>query len=518
MRVLRSTVIPLACLAVLIAVAIYGLSRLFSTGLYLWAFATLLGLAVLTAWLPRPRRHDRSALLCVGEILVLLLVALGFISALASRAYRTGWVPFFSPELPQASTAAAGRIGSGGAGRRPATQTGGNIFVGAPGSPSLTRLIQTGIDDFYSSVLPLDATAGEQAVLIAGFGLLALVARLVLIWRQCAPLLAVLAVVPLTADWQEGVGAPLWAVLAVLGAVAILLWAPHAHRLALPLPAVVAVAVIAASTTASPSLVQGSADQLDLFGSGGSLFSSSSINPLVDLKRGLTRNSSTVAFTYESTGRLRFRLATLTNMNGSTWSFDQSLGQQAHLYSPQSQSSGTTSGSTASAGQSPWQRMVTYDYPSSVRGAYPRQSPFERAVQGLAILDKADEDAGTSSANAGWRQTADTDARTTEKSERENLTRTLAASARVSIADLSTRFLPLAGSPQSVRAIGEQWDWNRDRVVYNSTDSTTSSMRYHAAFTVHLPAISSVRSLPQGRRWNRWLSCTARIGSDAPRF
>lgn len=514
--VLRSVVVPLACLAVFFVLSALSLDRLFSGGLWMGAFATLMAIAVLSAWLPRPSRHDRSALLCVAEICVILIAGVIFVAILAQNYYRSGWVPFFSPDPPRSPAAGVGPAGaargagaaSGGAGAR-----GGNLVVGAAGSPSLTRLFQTGIDDFSASVLPVQADAGQQAVLIAGAAVLAVIVRLVLIARGAAPFLAVVPLLCLDAEWQVGGRvAAVWQIVLILAAVVLLLWVRHAHRLALPLPALVAVAVVASATGAGPVLSQGSASRLDL-GGAGSLFSSSAINPMVDLKRGLTRNSSAVAFTYTSSKPMRFRLATLTDLTGSVWSFDQSLGSQARLYSPRQNGS-----RTASRGTDGWEQMMTADYPSSTQEAYPRRSPFERTVQGLALLDAADTSAQASSgsslsasssgessqqasqqAQSPWIVTTDAAQRSQEQAERTRLSSELSYSTQVRIADLSTRFLPLAGMPQKISGVSSKWSWSRDRVAYNSDTTTDSRLRYSEK-SQYLPAVSSQGQLGDSGR------------------
>lgn len=490
-RLLRSVVVPLLCVAVLTGLAALSLVRLFSGGLWAGAFVTLMAIAVISAWLPRPARHDRSALPCVAEVCVILIAGVVFVTVLAQNYYRSGWVPFFSADLPQ-SPAGAGPAGAArGTGATAAGPAGGgNIVVGAPGSPSLTRLFQTGIDDFYSSVLPVEAGAGEQAVLITASTVLAVIVRLVLIARGAAPFLAVIPLLCMDAEWQVGGRiADAWQIILLLAAVVVLLWVRHAHRLALPLPALVAVAVIASATGAAPSLSQGSPTRLDL-GGDGSLFSSSAINPMVDLKRGLTRNSSAVAFTYTSSRPVRFRLATLTDLTGSVWSFDESLGSQARLYSPARQTDGRR---TASSGADGWERMMTADYPSSTQDAYPRRSPFERTMQGLAMLDAADGSMPTGSQDP-WTVTADAAQRSQEKAERTRLSSQLSYTTSVRIADLSTRFLPLAGMPQRVSGVSSRWSWSRDRVAYNSDTTTDSRLRYSQR-SQYLPAVSTQSQL-----------------------
>lgn len=54
---------------------------------------------------------------------------------------------------------------------------------------------------------------------------------------------------------------------------------------------------------------------------------------MVNLTRSLQLNSPTVAFTYQASGPMRFRLATLSDFSTGTWSFDQTLSEGTGLYS-----------------------------------------------------------------------------------------------------------------------------------------------------------------------------------------
>ncbi len=527
-RLVRSVVLPLIGLAGLLGLSGVYLFRLFAGGLWLGAFVTLMAVAVLTAWLPRPGRRALCVLAVVGQILLLALITVCFLEAVAQSSYHSGFVPLL-PSGP--SGGAADPAGAAG----PRLQTGASSSAGGPvvASPSMIGLLRSGAEDFSVAVLPVEADAGQQALLIVACAAVALVVRLLLIWHGLAPFIALVPLACMDIDWQvSGTTVAAWALVMLVACVVLLVWAPHMHRLPLPLPALVSLAVVVSSVTAAPALSQGSPARFDFAAGGGSLFSSSAINPLVDLKRGLTRNSSAVAFTYTSQRPLRFRLATLTDLSGAVWSFDQSLGTQAGLYSPSQSagkqpSDGSSGRSGSSASTNNWEQLLTADYPSSAQSPYPRLSPYERTVRGLRLLDAADADAqkdasssaqndgdqengsstssgagasssaqtgGSSGAHSPWVVTADAATRARQKAERDSLSSALSSRTSVRIADLSTRFLPLAGSPQKVTGLKARWTWSRDRVVYNTESSTDSSMRYSQR-SLYIPAVSAESQL-----------------------
>lgn len=485
-RVVQTTILPLLCLAILLTLAVLCASRLFGTSLWTLALTVLMGLAILLAWLPRARSGRARVLICGGEVILLIALTLAFIFITADIQYGRTWVPFTAQPVSGRVRPQAGAL----------SPQGGNIFVGPPGSPSIGGLFATGFADFSASVLPLQASAGEQAILIAATGLLAILFRLILLCRRAAPLFAILPLGFLTMEWQfSGTPENLLTLFLTVGAIVLLFWAPDAHRLALLLPALTAIAVTIASVFAGTPLSQGSPDQLSITGNGGSLFSSSAINPLVDLKRGLTRNSTAIAFTYTSRRPVRFRLATLDNLSGSVWSFDQALGQQANLFSPTQNRSGQP--------RSRQQVSMFDDYPTSARTPFPRLSPFERTLSGLELLDESDMQEEESNAQNTtrsavrqrvWRVTATEQQRSREQALRRSVSSQLPFHTSIHIADLSTRFLPLAGLPQTVGKIGGSWNWNRDRTVFNVRQATTSRLSYTAQ-SLYLPAISSLSQI-----------------------
>lgn len=271
----------------------------------------------------------------------------------------------------------------------------------------------------------------------------------------------------------EGTGipgpVPLHAVNGGTGAVAA-----AARRMSVPLAAAIATAAL---TLAGTPAALNAARRVDLSTAGTGtpgLLSSSSVDPLVDLRRTIASGSTQTALTYQANRPLYLRMATLSDFNGDVWSFERSLTDDAALFgssaaphgndgadaadSAAGDASGDSSGSaTAQTG------TLKPDLSVNPMSLYAR---LFAGSERLPVSWWATVNFPFSQSDLGWvdRYWDSFDA--------------MIVSATVTVGSLSSRFLPVAGIPLDVRTDGDGWATHTDGTVYNRDATTAAGMTY----------------------------------------
>lgn len=313
------------------------------------------------------------------------------------------------------------------------------------------RCIRRGFTSLNRQLPPLDVTAYGDLFLLGLLIPALLLLRLLLTGRRAVPLLAVLPVVALAADYSLVGHVAGWPSLAALAlAVPASLWAvrPAAARPPLAaLAALVAAAVTLGATPAATSL----AYRVPLsLGDGGGLLSTNTISPLVDLRRTLDSPSGSIVLTYRAARRMPLRLSTLSDFDGDTWRFDDALARDGGFYG-----AGIRLGVDADEAPDRQERTVV--------------SPLV-LYRLLASDSVAGQDGGTGQDGAA--PSASTDAADAA------LFAGLDDSADVVIETLRSRFLPVPSGTVRVEQAGPDWLTYSDGTVYNRTGSTSQRLTY----------------------------------------
>lgn len=504
-RIVREIAVPLLASAGLIALTALPLHDLFGSGPWIPEMCTLAGLAILLSGVPRAigvfrpsrptRRQRRRTYFLTALAGTILLVLACLVCCLILRSLAFPGVRDTPRTAPGPGTGIGAASGTGVPNGPSDNATGRSARTpSGPGRlPSLWDMVSRGAESLLSLIPPVQTLPHEQAFLVVLSAGVSLLAFLLLLFLPAGGFaLTLLPAVALAASSQiTGTQTPVWQ-LALLTACAIaLLWWTGAPSLRPLLPGILAIATCLASAFATPAVTLRTARN-GLFGlSASSSFSDSGINPMVNLTRSLQLNSPTVAFTYQASGPMRFRLATLSDFSTGTWSFDQTLSAGTGLYSG-SRRRGTDS--------------TVMGYTTSARRPYPRQTALQRAIDGTRLLDRSD--AQRRSGRGLWTDTqpgADARQRTAELLWRSQsgLTR----SAQVRIASLQSRFLPVLGLPSRVDGIDASWQWTGDQVAFSTQSSALSSRVAYRVTGQYVPAVGAPSGLDR-------LDASVRLASD----
>ncbi|KFI88462.1 transglutaminase [Bifidobacterium reuteri DSM 23975] len=338
---------------------------------------------------------------------------------------------------------------------------------------------ETGFDELNLQLPPLNVSERSDLFLTVLIAAIAMVIRVILVWRASIPVMAVLPVVALAADYAlAGHTAPLWAIGLVVGAFPCALWAAFpqqmhggagfavpsgartqmggAHqpgrvaasrRFAMPAVALDASPLLAAALAVAVTLpLTGPAYELAYrvplsIGEGGGMFTSNTVSPMIDLKRNITAGSSATVLTYQAYKRLYLRLTSLDDFNGDTWGYDQDFALDAGLY-----------GSGIQLGRDSDNELT-------------RRQRFSFSPL-AAYMDVY-----------GYRgyNVATTSSDTMER---------FMVNANIRIGAFKSRFLPVPSGVTYVEGAGGDWLQYQDGTIYNRENGTSTDTRYMAYGTV----------------------------------
>ncbi|WP_158214106.1 transglutaminaseTgpA domain-containing protein [Bifidobacterium vansinderenii] len=433
----------------LLAIAVWQSSALFESGWWTWfAYAALLIVGLESAI---PAKHRRTVVLR-GAIVGMLAALAGVVLAvLRVRQY----------DLQSAAQAASASASES----LPATEKTGLTHI--------LHALKSGATEIYEQYVPAVVGGYADALLIVAVAAIAIVLRLLLAAR---PLCTVCAVLPIVITavayaWAgQELALPWIAICLALGG--ILLWATHDHRTRMrpPAPIIASVLVAAIAVGFTPMAVT-AAQRVDIsLGDGGGVFSNGTINPIIDLKRGVNQTGATTVFTYTAGKRLYFRLATLDDFNGDTWSFSQRLSDRGGFYS------GQTGGQTSSeAGSNSYSTYSTNGGSGSFGGGfqYSSYSPYNRFGYDTPLDQYLDILGGT---ETGGLDGADWE-----------------VNAKVTIDTLNSRFLPVPSGSVDTNQVTSSGVWRRggDSAFYSTSEATTPGMTYTATGTYISPIQSA---------------------------
>lgn len=450
-------------LAAYVALTIMGAAGLAdANGWWPWAAGLMLAAVIVESSIPS-RTPLRGALRVVGMAVLLAVAGL---------------------------TAAGIRIDAGSmldaAGTVPGPSAGG----GTPGVWDVIRLLPdmaaatvqgaatVGFESLRRQLPPLTVNPAGDASLIIVCALAAIAIRCLLYWRVGVPLLALLPLTALAADYSlVGHAAAWWQVLLL---VVALLLALLTVRGSIGVSPPTCAAVVAAVTTLAMALTPATlslAYNVPLsIGESTGLFTSNTVNPMVDLRRTLQSRSRAVVLTYESGTPLTLRMATLGDFDGDTWSYEEQFAKDGSLYGSGIQlghdSSNTLSDEERTAGMmTPLSLYLTIDSMTSSGVIYNGGMRFSTTDSGVT-LQRFGHDVS------------------------------------VTIDRLNSRFLPMPGIVLgSVTAYGwgipSGWLLYSDGTVYNRTSAASSGMRY-GAIGVYLDPIGSADGFSQIDAVDAW--------------
>ena len=190
-----------------------------------------------------------------------------------------------------------------------------------------------GFESLRRQLPPLTVNPAGDAFLIIVCALAAIAIRCLLYWRVGVPLLALLPLTALAADYSlVGHAAAWWQVLLLVVAFLLALLTVRGSIGVSP-PTCAAVAAVTALAMALTPATLSLAYNVPLsIGESTGLFTSNTVNPMVDLRRTLQSRSHAVALTYESGTPLTLRMATLGDFDGDTWSYEEQFAKDGSLY------------------------------------------------------------------------------------------------------------------------------------------------------------------------------------------
>lgn len=450
-------------LAAYVALTIMGAARLAdANGWWPWAAGLMLAAVIAESSIPS-RTPLRGALRVVGMAVLLAVAGL---------------------------TSAGMRIDVGSvldaAGTVPGSSTGGET----PGVWDVIRLVPdmaastvqgaatVGFESLRRQLPPLTVNPAGDAFLIIVCALAAIAIRCLLYWRVGVPLLALLPLTALAADYSlVGHAAAWWQVLLLVVALLLaLLTVRGSIGVSPPTCAAVVAAVTALAMALTPATLSLAYNVPLSIGESTGLFTSNTVNPMVDLRRTLQSRSQAVVLTYESGTPLTLRMATLGDFDGDTWSYEEQFAKDGSLYG-----SGIQLGHDSSNTLSDEERTTGMMTPL----------PLYLVIDSLTGNGTIHNDGtGFSVAYSG------------------SVLQRLGHDARVTIDRLNSRFLPMPGIVLgSVTAYGwgipSGWLLYSDGTVYNRTSAASSGTRYYA-IGVYLDPIVSADGFSQIDAVDAW--------------
>lgn len=313
-----------------------------------------------------------------------------------------------------------------------------------------------GFESLRRQLPPLTVNPAGDAFLIIVCALAAITIRCLLYWRVGVPLLALLPLTALAADYSlVGHAAAWWQVLLLVVAFVLSLLTARG-TIGVP-PAVCASAVAAVTALAmalTPATLSLAYNVPLSIGESTGLFTSNTVNPMVDLRRTLQSRSRAVVLTYESGTPLTLRMATLGDFDGDTWSYEEQFAKDGSLYG-----SGIQLGHDSSNTLSDEERTAGMMTPLSL---YLIVSYLTRGGETHGLLGDG-----------------------TPYSEFAFSPQHFVNYATITIDRLNSRFLPMPGiiNPNSLQfgsSIHTGWLCYSDGTVYNRTTVAAQGTRYYA--------------------------------------
>lgn len=217
---------------------------------------------------------------------------------------------------------------------------------GTPGMWDVIRLVPdmaaatvqgaatVGFESLRRQLPPLTVNPAGDACLIIICAMVAIAIRCLLYWRVGVPLLALLPLAALAADYSLVGHAAAWrqVLLLVVAFVLSLLTVRGTIGVSPPTCAAALAAVTALAMALTPATLSLAYNVPLSIGESTGLFTSNTVNPMVDLRRTLQSRSHAVALTYESGTPLTLRMATLGDFDGDTWSYEEQFAKDGSLY------------------------------------------------------------------------------------------------------------------------------------------------------------------------------------------
>ena len=335
-----------------------------------------------------------------------------------------------------------------------------------------------GFESLRRQLPPLTVNPAGDAFLIIVCALAAIAIRCLLYWRVGVPLLALLPLTALAADYSlVGHTAAWWQVLLLVVAFVLsLLTVCGTIGVSPPTCAAALAAVTALAMALTPATLSLAYNVPLSIGESTGLFTSNTVNPMVDLRRTLQSRSRAVVLTYESGTPLTLRMATLGDFDGDTWSYEEQFAKDGSLYGSGIQlghdSSNTLSDEERTAGMmTPLSLYLVIDSLTGNGTIHNDGTGFSVAYSG-SVLQRFGHDA------------------------------------RVAIDRLNSRFLPMPGIVLgSDTAYGwgipSGWLLYSDGTVYNRTSAASSGTRYYA-IGVYLDPIVSADGFSQIDAVDAW--------------
>ncbi|MCI1983812.1 MAG: transglutaminaseTgpA domain-containing protein [Bifidobacteriaceae bacterium] len=250
-----------------------------------------------------------------------------------------------------------------------------------------------------------------------------------------------------------GTEQPTWLVFVCVFFSLIVIWFSQKLPVLWPQPVVLGAAAAALALALAP-FTNATVDRLNLpIGSQKGLFSSSAVNPLIDLSRNLRGNSASIALDYNTsnTSPVYIRMATLDSFNGDTWTFG---------------SDADPSSSSASAAQSK-PTATSKSIASKAPGGYTTQTEFTDYSPLMQYTEQEDE--------------------TDMPQYRPG---SLTTSSKIWIETLTSRFMPLVGLPTTVTPSSADWRWSKDATAYSSSTHVKQGDTYSSTATYVEPMAS----------------------------
>lgn len=344
-----------------------------------------------------------------------------------------------------------------------------------------------GFESLRRQLPPLTVNPAGDAFLIIVCALAAIAIRCLLYWRVGVPLLALLPLTALAADYSlVGHAAVWWQVLLLVVAFLLaLLTVRGSIGVSPPTCAAVVAAVTTLAMALTPATLSLAYNVPLSIGESTGLFTSNTVNPMVDLRRTLQSRSRAVVLTYESGTPLTLRMATLGDFDGDTWSYEEQFAKDGSLYGSGIQlgrdSSNTLSDEERTAGMmTPLSLYLIVDSMTSSGVIHNGGMRFSTTESGVT-LQRFGHDA--------W----------------------------VTIDRLNSRFLPmpgivLGGDTAYGWGIPSGWLLYSDGTVYNRTSAASSGTRYYA-IGVYLDPIGSADGFSQIDAVDAWRDQTLGEGS-----
>lgn len=412
----------------------------------------------------RSRRATIVALRCAAVALITVIAAVAIINSLSAQ--HTGmWLLWPTSEQRQAAAAAqqAADLAQSAQNAQDVQHT-ANMQATAGRLEQAVSVLRFGFGDLYRQLPPLQLSWQSDIVCIIGTVIVAIMLRLLLLFRTIRPLMGVLPFAAISASaLLTGSDTPWWWLAAVIVAWIVSLATMWPHDAGIVLRGVAVALVAALSLYSTPTMLQVAYGVPLSFGESRGLLSSNMVNPIVDLRRSPVRGSSEIALQYKLDSAAQspqyLRMSTLGDFDGNTWRFDERFADDANLYgsgiqlgagSEAESGSGSSSGSGLGSGSglSGNASSMDSDYAALLHNPWSQYFMYESMSGGMTSLQSFSEQ-GT-----------------------------------VKIGNLTSRFLPTFGLYNKVSGLGGDWSsWltYEDGSQCSHSSTTFDGMSYEAS-------------------------------------